>query len=49
MRVLFEKDSIIIKDMTLSYGGMAPFTVMATKTANELKGRYGDTWKVLIC
>lgn len=40
MRVLFEEGSTVIKDIALSYGGMAPFTVMTTKTANQLKGRY---------
>jgi len=42
MRVSFKEGSTVIKDIDLSYGGMAAFTVMATKTANQLKGRYAN-------
>ncbi|KAM4772306.1 xanthine dehydrogenase/oxidase [Rhinophrynus dorsalis] len=40
MRVLFRADSHQIEDIQLSYGGMAPITVMAENTCKELVGRY---------
>ncbi|XP_077989770.1 xanthine dehydrogenase/oxidase-like [Glandiceps talaboti] len=39
MRVLFESGTNIIKDLALSYGGMAPTTVMAKRTMDALIGR----------
>ncbi|ESO84677.1 hypothetical protein LOTGIDRAFT_131803 [Lottia gigantea] len=39
MRVVFDDNSNIIKELYLSYGGMAPTTLMATGTMNKLKGR----------
>jgi len=45
MRVLFEdNNSIIIKDMTLCFGGMAPTTVVAAETAKQLIGRYAQVY-----
>ncbi|XP_067680306.1 xanthine dehydrogenase/oxidase-like [Haliotis asinina] len=38
MRVVFEEDSDIIKELYLAYGGMAPMTIMATKTMKSLVG-----------
>ncbi|XP_071079367.1 xanthine dehydrogenase/oxidase-like [Haliotis cracherodii] len=38
MRVVFEKDSDIIKEIHLVYGGMAPTTIMATRTMTSLVG-----------
>lgn len=42
MRVLFQKGSNQVEEIKLSYGGMAPTTVMAGKTCRELIGR---EWK----
>ncbi|ESO95509.1 hypothetical protein LOTGIDRAFT_160669 [Lottia gigantea] len=39
MRVVFNENSNIIKELYLSYGGMAPTTVMATGTMKKLVGR----------
>uniref|UniRef100_A0A8D0HBB7 Xanthine dehydrogenase/oxidase n=1 Tax=Sphenodon punctatus TaxID=8508 RepID=A0A8D0HBB7_SPHPU len=39
MRVLFEEGSSRIQEIKLSYGGMAPTTVLAGKTCQELIGR----------
>ncbi|XP_055957965.1 xanthine dehydrogenase/oxidase [Patella vulgata] len=39
MRVVFEPGSNVIKDLYLSYGGMAPTTVMAKNTMQKLVGR----------
>ncbi|ESO98488.1 hypothetical protein LOTGIDRAFT_142910 [Lottia gigantea] len=39
MRVVFKDQSDIIEDLYLSYGGMAPTTVMAKQTMEQLKGR----------
>ncbi|ESO98492.1 hypothetical protein LOTGIDRAFT_226623, partial [Lottia gigantea] len=39
MRVVFKDQSDIIEDLYLSYGGMAPTTVMAKQTMMQLKGR----------
>ncbi|XP_061114412.1 xanthine dehydrogenase/oxidase [Conger conger] len=41
MNVVFEEDTNTVKDLRLSYGGMAPTTVMAKTTSNQLIGR---TW-----
>ncbi|XP_066474776.1 xanthine dehydrogenase/oxidase [Tiliqua scincoides] len=42
MRVLFQKGSNRVQEIKLSYGGMAPTTVLAGKTCRELIGR---EWK----
>ncbi|KAK6189693.1 hypothetical protein SNE40_001693 [Patella caerulea] len=39
MRVVFEPESDVIKELHLSYGGMAPTTVMAKNTMQKLVGR----------
>ncbi|XP_060788891.1 xanthine dehydrogenase/oxidase [Neoarius graeffei] len=39
MNVLFKEGSNIVQDIRLSYGGMAPTTVLATTTCNRLIGR----------
>nr|XP_033471973.1 xanthine dehydrogenase/oxidase [Epinephelus lanceolatus] len=39
MSVTFTPETDIVKDLRLSYGGMAPVTVLATQTANRLLGR----------
>ncbi|XP_010130959.1 PREDICTED: xanthine dehydrogenase/oxidase-like, partial [Buceros rhinoceros silvestris] len=39
MRVLFQEGSSQVEEIKLSYGGMAPTTVLALKTCQELKGR----------
>ena len=39
IRVLFEENSNIIKEMAFGYGGMAPITVMATKTMAAVVGK----------
>lgn len=39
IRVLFEENSNIIKEVAFGYGGMAPITVMATKTMAAIVGR----------
>ena len=39
IRVLFEDNSNIIKEMAFGYGGMAPITVMATKTMAAIVGK----------
>ncbi|KAJ8353447.1 hypothetical protein SKAU_G00210140 [Synaphobranchus kaupii] len=41
MNVVFEEDTNTVKDLRLSYGGMAPTTVLAKNTSNQLIGR---TW-----
>ncbi|XP_070578679.1 xanthine dehydrogenase/oxidase-like [Ptychodera flava] len=42
MRVAFENGTNIISDLAISYGGMAPTTVMAKKTMTALIGRKWD-------
>ena len=39
IRVLFEENSNIIKEMAFGYGGMAPITVMAIKTMAAVVGK----------
>ncbi|KAJ8309320.1 hypothetical protein KUTeg_014194 [Tegillarca granosa] len=39
MKVVFENNSNVIKDMALAFGGMAPTTVMAVKTMKQVIGR----------
>ncbi|CAI5770855.1 dehydrogenase oxidase [Podarcis lilfordi] len=39
MRVLFQEGTDQVQDIKLSYGGMAPTTVLAVKTCQELIGR----------
>ncbi|XP_022080344.1 xanthine dehydrogenase/oxidase-like [Acanthaster planci] len=39
MRVVFKPGTDKVQDCTLAYGGMAPTTVLATKTMNAIKGR----------
>ncbi|XP_067420930.1 xanthine dehydrogenase/oxidase isoform X2 [Emydura macquarii macquarii] len=39
MRVLFQEDSNRVQEIKLSYGGMAPTTVLAIKTCQELINR----------
>ncbi|XP_036419585.1 xanthine dehydrogenase/oxidase isoform X2 [Colossoma macropomum] len=39
MNVIFQQGSNIIQDIQLSYGGMAPTTVLTTATCNRLIGR----------
>uniref|UniRef100_A0A0S7EL74 XDH n=1 Tax=Poeciliopsis prolifica TaxID=188132 RepID=A0A0S7EL74_9TELE len=39
MSAMFSPGTDIVKDLRLSYGGMAPVTVLAKKTANRLLGR----------
>ncbi|ESO85884.1 hypothetical protein LOTGIDRAFT_221063 [Lottia gigantea] len=39
MRVVFKDQSGIIEDLYLAYGGMAPTTVMAKQTMEQLKGK----------
>lgn len=41
MFVSFQHETCIVKDVALSYGGMAPTTIMALNTAKKMKGRYG--------
>ncbi|KAJ8022061.1 Xanthine dehydrogenase/oxidase [Holothuria leucospilota] len=43
MMVEFEEDSNKVKEIRLSFGGMAATTVMAKKTMTELKGRIWNT------
>ncbi|KAK7066586.1 hypothetical protein SK128_003645 [Halocaridina rubra] len=38
MRVRFESDSIVVKNLDLAFGGMAPTTVMAPGAMKELSG-----------
>lgn len=40
MKVVFENNSNVIKDIALAFGGMAPTTVMAVKTMKQIIGRY---------
>ncbi|XP_061480984.1 xanthine dehydrogenase/oxidase [Rhineura floridana] len=42
MRVLFQEGTDRVQDIKLSYGGMAPTTVLAVKTCQDLTGR---EWK----
>eukprot|EP00057_Strongylocentrotus_purpuratus_P024304 XP_011678778.1 PREDICTED: xanthine dehydrogenase/oxidase [Strongylocentrotus purpuratus] len=42
MRVAFECDTDIIRDLTLSFGGMAATTVLATNTMQKLRGKKWD-------
>ena len=42
MFVQFQSGSRKVKDIRLSFGGMAPTTVMATRTRNGLIGKYGS-------
>ncbi|XP_062863680.1 xanthine dehydrogenase/oxidase isoform X2 [Trichomycterus rosablanca] len=42
MNVLFEEGSNVVQDIRLSYGGMAPTTVLATTTCKQLIGRRWD-------
>ncbi|XP_071078978.1 xanthine dehydrogenase/oxidase-like [Haliotis cracherodii] len=42
MRVLLDADSDVIKEISLAFGGMAPITVMATKTMQQLVGKSWD-------
>ncbi|XP_029448890.1 xanthine dehydrogenase/oxidase isoform X2 [Rhinatrema bivittatum] len=42
MRVRFKGNSRQVEDMQLSYGGMAPTTVLAGRTCKELTGREWD-------
>nr|XP_006811949.1 PREDICTED: xanthine dehydrogenase/oxidase-like [Saccoglossus kowalevskii] len=39
MRVIFEPGTHIVREIALSFGGMAPTTVLATKTMKALVGR----------
>lgn len=39
MRVLFDQGSNVIKEIFLAFGGMAPITVLATKTMSALIGK----------
>uniref|UniRef100_A0A3Q3B804 Xanthine dehydrogenase n=1 Tax=Kryptolebias marmoratus TaxID=37003 RepID=A0A3Q3B804_KRYMA len=39
MSVTFTPGTDVVEDLKLSYGGMAPITVLAKKTANKLLGR----------
>ncbi|KAL3874744.1 hypothetical protein ACJMK2_037715 [Sinanodonta woodiana] len=39
MRVLFEENTNVVKEMALAFGGMAPTTVMAKQTMNNVVGR----------
>ncbi|XP_060736363.1 xanthine dehydrogenase/oxidase [Tachysurus vachellii] len=39
MNVIFKEQSNIVQDIRLSYGGMAPTTVLATTTCSQLIGR----------
>ena len=39
MRVLLEDEVDVIKELSLSYGGMDAHTVMATSTAGNLMGK----------
>jgi xanthine dehydrogenase/oxidase len=39
MKVVFDEELKSIKDIALSFGGMAPTTVMASNTAKQLIGR----------
>ncbi|XP_063040378.1 xanthine dehydrogenase/oxidase [Engraulis encrasicolus] len=39
MSVSFQEGSNVVKDLRLSYGGMAPTTVLASKTTKKLLGR----------
>lgn len=39
MSVTFTPQTDIVEDLRLSYGGMAPTTVLAKKTASRLLGR----------
>ena len=45
IRVLFEEDSNVIKEIALAFGGMAPTTVMATTTMAAAVGKYGQLIK----
>ncbi|KAK6183872.1 hypothetical protein SNE40_006452 [Patella caerulea] len=48
MRVIFENESDVIKELYLSYGGMAPTTVMAKTAMKKLVGRKWDNELVSI-
>jgi len=39
IRVLFEGDSDVVKDITMAFGGMAATTVLPLKTMKQLLGR----------
>ena len=39
MRVVLNDEENIIEQLTLSFGGMSPHTVMATSTAEQLMGK----------
>lgn len=39
IRVMFEDNSHVIKELSLAYGGMAPITAMASKTMAAVVGR----------
>ncbi|XP_070578245.1 xanthine dehydrogenase/oxidase-like [Ptychodera flava] len=45
MRVVFESGTDIVSELAISYGGMAPTTVMAEKTINSLIGR---RWRTIL-
>ena len=40
MNVVFQESSNIVEDLQLSYGGMAPTTVLAKATSKKLIGRF---------
>jgi len=40
MRVMFQENSNIVKELTLAYGGMAITTVMPTQSMKAAVGRY---------
>uniref|UniRef100_A0A3B3VEH9 xanthine dehydrogenase n=1 Tax=Poecilia latipinna TaxID=48699 RepID=A0A3B3VEH9_9TELE len=42
MSAIFSPGTDTVKDLRLSYGGMAPVTVLAKKTANRLLGQWGE-------
>ncbi|WAR18283.1 XDH-like protein, partial [Mya arenaria] len=46
MRVVFEDNTNVIKELSLAYGGMAITTVMPTRTMTEVIGRCWDDWLV---
>jgi len=39
---VLDEGQTTVKDIALAFGGMAPTTVMATKTASQLVGRYNS-------
>ena len=44
MRVMFQPGTDVVKELSLAYGGMAPTTIMASKTMKALVGKYASAF-----